>query len=66
MEDFITQFFQDLIPSVLQRLGALIRWIFLKNKYTYKEVLNQDWNGRIGVLFTTTIIMSIIYFSSLK
>lgn len=56
------QFFQDLILSILQKLGALIRWFFLKNKYTYKEVLNQNWNGRIGLLFITIAISSIIYF----
>lgn len=66
MGDLITQFFQDLIPSASKRLGTLIKWIFLKNRYTYNEILNQNWNGRIGVLFVTIVMLTIVYFSSLK
>lgn len=60
MEDFISQFIQDLIPSAIKRLGAFIRWVFFRNKYSYKEVLEQNWNGRIGVLFIILIVVLIM------
>ena len=50
MEEFITSFFQELIPSALAKLGGFFKWIFLRKKYTYKEILEQNWNKRIGLL----------------
>ena len=61
MEDIIATFFQELIPSALARIGAFFRWIFLRKKYNYKEVLKQKWNGRVGLLFITLLIVLLIY-----
>lgn len=47
MEDIIATFFQDFFPSALARIGAFYRWIFLRKKYNYKEVLEQKWNDEL-------------------
>ena len=41
MEDFIGRFFQDLIPSILVRLGAFFRWVFLRKNIPIKKFLNK-------------------------
>jgi len=58
MEEFIISFFQELIPTALAKLGGFVKWIFLRKKYTYQEILNQDWNARIGLL--TIIIFFVL------
>jgi len=63
MEDFITQFFQELIPSALAKLGGFFRWLFLRKKYTYKEILKQNWNTRIGLLVIILFFVLIINLS---
>jgi hypothetical protein len=60
VEGFLETFFQDVIWASLKRLGSAVRWIFLKRKYSYKDIYRQDWNGRVGVITICLIIFIII------
>lgn len=59
MSDIIATIIQDFIIFNLNYLGAAIKWLFLRKKYTYKELLKQDWNTRIGAL-TFIILISLV------
>lgn len=58
--NFIAEFLREFLLSLIPRLGAFFRWIFLKKKYSYKEVLEQNWNGRIGLLFIVIVIILMV------
>ena len=60
IEEFIVTFFQDIVWDGIIRFGAFIRWIFIRKKYSYKEVVQQDWNGRIGLLIIALIVVALI------
>ncbi|WP_299123302.1 hypothetical protein [uncultured Tenacibaculum sp.] len=64
MEDFFSGFLEEILFSSISKLGAFIRWLFLKRKYSYNEVLKQDWNGRIGLLAIILMIYLIFYFKN--
>ena len=49
----------ELIRSFFRRLGALIRWTF-KPKKTYKEVLKEDYNTRVGFITVSILTFGII------
>lgn len=64
---FITDFFQEIIKEViingiLQYPGAAIRWLFLRKRKTFKELLNDsfEFNVLVSVLLIVFII-SIVY-----
>ncbi len=48
----------EVFVMLIRRLGASIRWLFLGRKYTFKELLSQDWNLRSGffVLLSALIL----------
>ncbi len=50
IEAFVEAFFQEVLWASIKRIGALVRWGFLRKKYTYNEVYSQEWNGRVGLL----------------
>ena len=54
IEEFFIAFLQEVLLLVVIKIGTAVRWFFLRNKYSYKEILEQDWNGRVGLL---TIIL---------
>ena len=60
MEDFASDFFRELIRGFIPKIGAFIRWIFLRKKYSYEQVLDQNWNNRIGFLAISIIVIAII------
>jgi hypothetical protein len=62
METIIETIFQDILWEGFRRLGAFIRWIFIQNKFSYKDVLTKSWNGTIGLLFIATLFL-ILYIS---
>ncbi|WP_196887977.1 hypothetical protein [Aureivirga sp. CE67] len=49
--------------GIIRRTGASIRWLFLKKKYSFKEILEQDWNGRIGFICIAIIVYLFFHFS---
>lgn len=63
MGNFIAEFLGEFLLSLIPRLGAFFRWIFLRKKYSYKEILEQNWNGRIGLIFIILVIVLITQFN---
>lgn len=59
LEDFVVGFFQEIIVAGVKYIGAFFRWILLRKKYTYKQVYNQDWNTRVGLLAIALIVILI-------
>lgn len=55
--------FHDAPYYLIKRTGSFVRWLFLKSKYSYAEVYDQDWNGRVGIL---TILIIIFYIIGIK
>ena len=61
--EFITDFFGEVILGGVKNIGAWFRYLFLSKKYSFKEVLQQDWNNRIGFLVLSILIgVSILLF----
>lgn len=54
-EALIETAFGELAYGLFRIIGACFRFLFLR-KYTFKEVLNQNWNGRVGLLVVLLII----------
>lgn len=52
--------FQDAPYYIIKRIGSFVRWLFLKSKYNYAQIYDQDWNGRVGILTILIIIFSIV------
>ena len=42
MADFLGQFILDLMIQFINNIGASIKWIFLRNKLSYNEILKQN------------------------
>lgn len=57
--DLLAEFFSGLVWVVIKTIGAFIRWIFLNRKYSFEEVYDQGWNGRIGLFVVLLIILLI-------
>lgn len=43
--------------------GGTIRWLFLKNKYSFHEILEQGENHRVGASFALFVILMVLYFN---
>jgi len=60
----IQEIFETLITDIflefIQKIGSYVRWVFLKNKYSYKQIQKQDWNGRVGLFLILSIIAIIL------
>lgn len=59
--DLLAEFFSRLVWVAIKSIGAFIRWIFLRRKYSFEEVNEQGWNGRIGLL----VVLSFVLFVAL-
>jgi len=64
MIELLGQFIFDSIIQSLNHIGAAIKWFFLRNKLSYKEILKQNWNNRIGILFIALVVIFIMYLTS--
>lgn len=53
----------DLFPRFLKILGACIKWIFHLGRRKFSQIMEEDWNIIIGLLFLLTVILYIISFS---
>lgn len=60
IEAFLETLFQEILWGLIKRLGSFIRWLFLRNKYSYDLIYKQDWNGRVGLLTICLIIILIL------
>lgn len=65
IDEFFADFLGEILLGLIPKLGACVRWLFLRKKYTFSEILNQNWNGRIGVLTISIIIGTIIFLVNL-
>ena len=62
MDEFLNQIFQDFFYYLFRIVGARFRWLFLRRKYSFKEILEQNWNGRIGFMIISIMTLCILYF----
>lgn len=56
-EGFLETFVQEILWASVKRIGSLIRWVILRNKYSYNQIYRQDWNGRVGLVALILIIL---------
>ena len=63
MREAIAELLIEIFVHSFKSIGAAIRWVFLKNKYTFDEILEQGWNHRIGALFALFVILMVLYFN---
>lgn len=64
VEGFLETFFQEVIWTSIKRLGSAVRWIFLKGKYSYRDIYKQDWNGRVGITTICIVVILVIFLNS--
>ena len=60
MTELATTFLQEILWETIKRVGALVRWMFLRANYSFESVLEQSWNGRIGFLTVALLTFSAI------
>ena len=52
--EIIGEFFRELASGLtgsgIRRLGAWIRWVITGRNKSFKEILKEDWNRRVGWL----------------
>lgn len=60
IEAFLETLFHEILWGLIKRIGSFIRWLFLRNKYSYDLIYKQDWNGRVGLLAIGLIILLIM------
>ncbi len=41
-------------------IGAMVRWCFLRKKYSYKEIAEQKWTRIINVIALLVFIAAIL------
>lgn len=65
MKELLIEFIGDVFLRFISRgftyLGAAIRWLFLKNKYNYNEIVEWEWNTTIGFFISIGLIFLLIY-----
>jgi hypothetical protein len=60
--DLLAEFFSGLVWVAIKSIGAFIRWIFLNRKYSFDEVYQQDWSGRIGLF----VVLLFVFFVAVQ
>lgn len=53
-------FFQEVLWTLVLRLGALVRWFYLRKTYTYQQIYRQPYNGRMGIL-TICVLLAVVF-----
>jgi hypothetical protein len=51
----------DVLWEIFRQLGASVRQLFLRKKYTIHELLKQNWNGRVGLFVVGIVVVTIIF-----
>ncbi|GAL86221.1 hypothetical protein MYP_3450 [Sporocytophaga myxococcoides] len=54
-EALFESLFGELVYQLFRITGASFRFLFLR-KYTFREVLSQNWNGRVGLVVVLLIV----------
>jgi hypothetical protein len=50
---------EAIVWTVFRHIGACIKWPFLCSRYSYKQILETQGNGLLGVFFF--IILTILF-----
>ena len=62
----VEAFFESLLPDLVQPffrlIGACVRWIFLRNRYTFSQIRQQEWNGRVGLLVVACVVTVVVIY----
>ena len=61
MGDIIADIFAELLPGMIRRLGAGLRWLFLRKKYSYEEILDKNGNLLLGLAFLVLVVVGLMY-----
>jgi hypothetical protein len=64
--EFIGQIVVDIIGYKIlvpffSLTGGAIRWSFNFGRQAYQDILNKSYNGRIGLIFWLSLIITCIY-----
>lgn len=51
IQELLSALLQTFLWALLQQIGAFLRWLFFRRQLSFEQVLEQNWNGRIGLLF---------------
>lgn len=51
----------ELIWFCLKHIGTSVRWLFLRNQFSYKEIYKKSFNGLLGLFFIIIVILIIVY-----
>jgi hypothetical protein len=65
-EEFIGMIIQEIFLSSIRIIGAGVRWLFLKKKFSFKEIRSQSWNGRVGLITMFIIGLLVFQLSQIK
>ncbi len=62
MADFIADFIREII---MLYPGALLRYLFLHKKYSFKEITEQDtiWNFLLSLFIIGVIVLTVGHYS---
>jgi hypothetical protein len=58
--ELIAGLIREMIPSFLKNIGASTKWLISRRKKTYHEILEEEWNTRIGILLVFFLVLLII------
>lgn len=58
--DLLAEFFSRLVWVAIKSIGAFMKWIFLNRIYSFEEVYQQDWNGRIGLFVVLLFVIFLL------
>ncbi len=48
--------FQTILLGSLRAIGASIKWLIRWGKKPFVEILEEDWNGRLGLLIVALAV----------
>lgn len=66
VDDIVDFFMERIQMGLIKRVGAFFRYLFLFHKYSYKQVLQQEYNGRVGIIVTFVLVLLLVYWHEAK
>jgi hypothetical protein len=69
MLEAIAEFFFEVFIEVIfyksfRFIGACVKWLFFLGKKSFKTILKESWNGRLGLLTIIFIVGILITISN--
>lgn len=56
LDELLQTLFGEILMGFIRHVGAIVRWLFLGKKYSYREIRKQDWNARVGILMVLAAV----------